>query len=115
MSGRHPARVFPSPSAGKVPPVQKITASRFKLVKRVCNARLREMFPLGPQIASHTLMRKLHSPLNQNADAEFPKRTWSFAVTTLDQLRLRLTDRDFDRMMQAAKPVQAPDRDAFLK
>jgi hypothetical protein len=28
---------------------------------------------------------------------------------------LRLTDHDFDRLMQAAKPVPAPDRDAFLK
>jgi hypothetical protein len=37
------------------------------------------------------------------------------AVTPLDQLRLRLTDHDFDRMMQAAKPVAVPDRDAFLK
>jgi len=36
-------------------------------------------------------------------------------VTPLDQLRLRLTDHDFDRMMQAAKPVAVPDRDAFLK
>ncbi len=42
-------------------------------------------------------------------------RTWSFAVTPLDQLRLRLTDHDFDRLMQAAKPVPVPDRDAFLK
>jgi hypothetical protein len=36
-------------------------------------------------------------------------------VTPLDQLRLRLTDDDFDRLMQAAKPIVAPDRDAFLK
>jgi hypothetical protein len=36
-------------------------------------------------------------------------------VTPLDQLRLRLTDHDFDRLMQAAKPVTVPDRDAFLK
>jgi len=36
-------------------------------------------------------------------------------VTPLDQLRLRPTDHDFDRMMQAAKPVAVPDRDAFLK
>ena len=36
-------------------------------------------------------------------------------MTPLDQLRLRLTDHDFDRLMQAAKPVPAPDRDAFLK
>src|SRR3954471_20774341 len=51
------------------------------------------------------------------ADAAFPefKRTWSFAVTPLDQLRLRLTDHDFDRLMQAAKPIQVSDRDAFLK
>src|SRR3954471_20625403 len=51
------------------------------------------------------------------ADAAFPefKRTWSFAVTPLDQLRLRLTDHDFDRLMQAAKPIQVPDRDAFFK
>jgi hypothetical protein len=33
------------------------------------------------------------------------KGTWSFAVTPLDQLRLRLTDHDLDRLMQAAKPV----------
>ena len=36
-------------------------------------------------------------------------------MTPLDQLRLRLTDHDFDRLMQAAKPVTVPDRDAFLK
>ena len=36
-------------------------------------------------------------------------------MTPLDQLRLRLPDHDFDRLMQAAKPVPAPDRDAFLK
>ena len=36
-------------------------------------------------------------------------------MTPLDQLRLRLTDHDFDRLMQTAKPVPAPDRDAFLK
>jgi hypothetical protein len=55
--------------------------------------------------------------LNQSPDAAFPefKRTWSFAVTPLDQLRLRLTDHDFDRLMQAAKPIQVSDRDAFLK
>jgi hypothetical protein len=37
------------------------------------------------------------------------------AVTPLDQLRLRLPAHDFDRLMQAAKPVPVPDRDAFLK
>jgi hypothetical protein len=65
----------------------------------------------------HGLGENFHSLLNQNRDAAFPgfKRTWSFAVTPLDQLRLRLTDHDFDRLMQAAKPVPAPDRDAFLK
>ena len=36
-------------------------------------------------------------------------------MTPLDQLRLRLTDHDFDRLMQATKPVAIPDRDAFLK
>jgi hypothetical protein len=36
-------------------------------------------------------------------------------VTPLDQLRLRLTVHDFDRLMQAAKPVAVPDRNAFLK
>jgi hypothetical protein len=36
-------------------------------------------------------------------------------VIPLNQLRLRLTDHDFDRLMQAAKPLQLPDRDAFLK
>ena len=36
-------------------------------------------------------------------------------MTPLDQLRLRLTDHDFERLMQAAKPVTVPDRDAFLK
>ncbi len=46
--------------------------------------------------------------LNQSPDAAFPgfKRTWNFVVTPLDQLRLRLTDHDFDRLMQAAKPSQ---------
>jgi hypothetical protein len=42
-------------------------------------------------------------------------RSWSFAVTPRDQLRVRLTDHDFDRLMQAAKPVPISDRDAFLK
>jgi hypothetical protein len=37
------------------------------------------------------------------------------AVTPLDQLRLRLPDHEFDRLMQAAKPVAEPDRDALLK
>ena len=37
------------------------------------------------------------------------------AVTPLDQLRLRLPDHDFDRLMQAAKPIAPPERDAFLK
>jgi hypothetical protein len=36
-------------------------------------------------------------------------------VIPLDQLRLRLTDHDFQRLMQAAKPLQLADRDAFLK
>jgi hypothetical protein len=36
-------------------------------------------------------------------------------VTPLDQLRLRLPDHDFDRLMQAAKPIASPERDAFLK
>ena len=34
-------------------------------------------------------------------------------MTPLNQLRLRLPNRDFDRLMQAAKP--AADRDAFVK
>jgi len=34
-------------------------------------------------------------------------------VTPLDQLRLRLPAHEFDRLMQAAKPVA--DRDALLK
>lgn len=33
----------------------------------------------------------------------------------LDQLRLRLPEHDFDRLMQAAQAIPAPDRDAFLK
>jgi hypothetical protein len=55
--------------------------------------------------------------LNEFPYNAFPKfkRTWSFAVTPLDQLRLRLTDHDFDRLMQAAKPVPVPDRDAFVR
>ena len=36
-------------------------------------------------------------------------------MTPLDQLRLRLTDHDFERLMQAAKPVPVSDRDAFLR
>ena len=43
------------------------------------------------------------------------KRPWSFAFTPLDQLRLRLTDHDFARLMQAAKPLSGSDRDAFLR
>src|SRR4051812_49129031 len=40
---------------------------------------------------------------------------WSCAVIPLDQLRLRLADHDFERLMQAARPLQVSDRDAFLK
>ena len=35
-------------------------------------------------------------------------------MTPLDQLRLRLPAHDFVRLMQAAKPVAEPDRDALL-
>jgi hypothetical protein len=35
------------------------------------------------------------------------------AVTPLDQLRL--PDHEFERLMQAAKPVARPDHDALLK
>jgi hypothetical protein len=37
------------------------------------------------------------------------------AVTPLNQLRLRLPDHEFDRLMQAAKPIAEADRDALLK
>jgi len=37
----------------------------------------------------------------------------ALAVTPLDQLRL--PPHEFDRLMQAAKPVAEPDRDALLK
>ena len=36
-------------------------------------------------------------------------------MTPLDQLRLRLPAHDFDRLMQATKPVAEPDRDGLLK
>ena len=36
-------------------------------------------------------------------------------MTPRDQLRLRLTDHDFERLMQAAKPLPVSDRDAFLR
>jgi hypothetical protein len=36
-------------------------------------------------------------------------------VTPLDQLRLRLPDHDFVRLMEAAAPITVSDRDAFLK
>ena len=36
-------------------------------------------------------------------------------MTPLDELRLGLPAHDFDRLMQAAKPVAEPDRDALLK
>jgi hypothetical protein len=39
----------------------------------------------------------------------------ALAVTPLDQLRLRLPAHDFDRLMQAAKPVAESARDAMLK
>ena len=42
-------------------------------------------------------------------------KPWSFALTPRDQLRLRLTDHDFERLMQAAKPLPVSDRDAFLR
>ena len=50
--------------------------------------------------------RKFLSLLNQSPDAAFPKikRTWSFAVTPRDQLRLRLTDPDFEQLVQAPSP-----------
>jgi hypothetical protein len=37
------------------------------------------------------------------------------AVIPLDQLRLRLTEHDFERLMHAAKPVAGPNREAFFK
>ena len=40
---------------------------------------------------------------------------WRARHNPLDQLRLRLPAHDFDRLMQAAKPVAEPDRDALLK
>ena len=36
-------------------------------------------------------------------------------MTPLDQLRLRLTEHDFERLTQAAKPLLGFDRDAFLR
>ena len=36
-------------------------------------------------------------------------------MTPVDQLRLRLPDHDFERLMQAAKPLPVSDRDAFLR
>ena len=36
-------------------------------------------------------------------------------MTPLDQLRLRLPAHELDRLMQAAKPVAEPARDAMLK
>ena len=36
-------------------------------------------------------------------------------MTPLDQLRLRLTEHDFYRLMETAKPLAALDRDGFLK
>ena len=36
-------------------------------------------------------------------------------MTPLDQLRLRLPAHEFDRLMQAAKPVAEPARDAMLR
>jgi hypothetical protein len=47
----------------------------------------------------------------------FPASSWEglAPVTPLDQLRLQLPDHDFDRLIQAAKPIAPPERDAFLK
>jgi hypothetical protein len=36
-------------------------------------------------------------------------------VTPLHQLRLRLPDHNFDRLMQAVKHIPSPERDALLK
>ena len=36
-------------------------------------------------------------------------------MTPLDQLRLRLPDHNFDRLMQAVKHIASPERDALLK
>jgi hypothetical protein len=36
-------------------------------------------------------------------------------MTPLDQLRLRLPDHDFARLMEAAKPITVAAREAFLK
>jgi hypothetical protein len=36
-------------------------------------------------------------------------------MTPLDQLRLRLPSHEFDRLMEAARPVASSERDAFLK
>ena len=53
---------------------------------------------------------------NQNPHAAFPgfKAKLELPVTPLDQLRLRLTDHDFQGLMQAAKPLPISERNAFL-
>ena len=53
--------------------------------------------------------------LNQSPVAAFTVFGVELAVTPLDQLRLRLTEHDFERLMQAAKPLPVSDRDAFLR
>src|SRR3954462_278544 len=55
------------------------------------------------------------APENQSPVAAFLFFDVELAVTPLNQLRLRLPAHDFDRLMQAAKPVAESDRDALLK
>jgi hypothetical protein len=54
---------------------------------------------------------------NQSPVAAFLsfRRCGALAVAPLDQLRLRLPAHEFDRVMEATKPVPEPDRDALLK
>ena len=71
------------------------------------------LFWVGAFVAFNELRRA--GSLNQVGTRRIFRVFVEFAVTPLDQLRLRLTDHDFDRLMQSAEPLAAPDREAFLK
>jgi hypothetical protein len=72
--------------------------------------------PAAPAESGRCILRKGEDcSLNQSPVAAFTVFGVELAVTPLDQLRLRLPAHDFDRLMQAAKPVAESARDAMLK
>jgi hypothetical protein len=93
------------------PPITKPTTQRWRPAKLMAHQR-----PGARSQGRGTLRKGKGCRLNQSPVAALPSfSVWRLAVTPLNQLRLRLPNHDFDRLMQAAKPVAEPDRDALLK